>query len=103
MVQTLYITSIYLNVPQCIQRNTIHWNKGASLNITSFYDKQLLVLKEDAGRNWKESKHLKRRVLGKMYALSNIKMEEPLRWVSTKANHSNQSVKHRLLPAWQVG
>lgn len=32
-------------------------------SITSFYDKQLLVLKEDARGNWKESEHLK------MYAI----------------------------------
>lgn len=35
-------------------------NKCASPSITSFYDKQLLVLKEDARGNWKESEHLKR-------------------------------------------
>ena len=51
------ITSVYLN----IRRNAIR-KQCASLNITSFYDKQLLVLKEDAGGNWKEPEHLKRRV-----------------------------------------
>ena len=70
-VDCILMTSIYLNIN--IRRNAR--NKCTSPSITSFYDKQLLVLKEDARGNWKESEHLKR-----CSALSNIKMEEPLRW-----------------------